>query len=576
MTARDQRALFNTTANECIPIRARWMKKHHIANTQYLVTIPTQLIRFAILLHTQHFSTILFSMNTQRPHAASLIISAALAFTLIGCQGSSDAPPQTPATPSTSTTTSTPASKPTSTPTQPDQPPTTITLDGLFTDWQDTNTGFADERFIYITFSPESEFPHSIQAAPITTRIRLDIDQSPQTGRPMQWMSIDASIQQPQGVDLLFELSPKNELGSIGIGSSVTSYDSNGDAHSLGHANLGFMFLPTFGSSQYELRIDRLAPGADMLHKAGKISVVIDQVTQEDRFLWSTTLHLDLPPIGKSNRNEATLPAKPAKSARIMSSNVLFSSPLNNPDAFKRVLSAINPDVILYQEWFNTPVADVQSWLNTHAGTGWKVHMPSSKAGVAIATKRPIIKTYESVIPPSGTGRPARAVAALIDTDAGELLAISIHLKCCGSADSQEDNKRIKQAQSINGFVRSVHKKHPNAKVVIAGDFNLVGSYRPMDAMTNSLGINGEDLSTINAQQLGDASMITWNDEKSRFSPGRLDWMLIDESMSKAANAFILDTRALSPASLDAMGLQAEDSKASDHLPIVIDLIDAD
>ena len=52
--------------------------------------------------------------------------------------------------------------------------------------------------------------------------------------------------------------------------------------------------------------------------------------------------------------------------------------------------------------------------------------------------------------------------------------------------------------------------------------------------------------------------------------------MLIDESMSKAANAFILDTRALSPASLDAMGLHADDSKASDHLPIVIDLIDAD
>jgi len=66
--------------------------------------------------------------------------------------------------------------------------------------------------------------------------------------------------------------------------------------------------------------------------------------------------------------------------------------------------------------------------------------------------------------------------------------------------------------------------------------------------------------------------MITWNDEKSRFSPGRLDWMLIDETKSKAVNAFVLDTRSLTDASLNLMKLQRDDSKASDHMPIVIDL----
>ena len=443
-------------------------------------------------------------------------------------------------------------------------------LDGEFSDWTTTNTAEADGRYIYLHFSPDSDFPHTIQAAPHTTRIH-----------------IDATPQNPENIDLLIELSPKNELGSIGIGSKVTEFSDDGHPTAVGHASVGFMFLPTFGSNEFEARIDRLAPGAVALQLTGTISIAIDQIGLDQigldqtgldqTTLWSTTMQVDLPPLAVASDPFATLPTKPDNSVRIMSSNVLFSSPLTNPDAFARVLDAIEPDVILYQEWFKTDVKQVENWIKTYAGSQWNLHMTSSRAGVAIATRHKIIERYESVIPSSGTGsgtgRPARAVAALIETDAGELLAISIHLKCCGAADSEEDHKRIAQAQAINAFVREVHQAHPNAKVVIAGDFNLVGSFAPMDTMTKSLGITGQDLSIVNAKQLANNSMITWNDEKSRFSPGRLDWMLIDESMSTATNSFILDTRSLSQESLDAMGLQADDSKASDHLPIVIDLV---
>jgi len=449
---------------------------------------------------------------------------------------------------------------------------TPMVLDGSPDEWDRPNSGYADGHAIYLNFSPKTDFPSAIQAAPYTTRIRIDADQNPKTGRPMRWMSLTAMVQEPQGVDLLVELSPKNEQGTIGIGSSVIEYDQSGNPTYTGHAALGFAFLPTYASTTYEARIDRLAPGAALLANAGPIDIVIDQIDEDGRFLWSTTIVLDLPKITQSPKPDVAIPEKPKKSVRVMSSNVLFSSPLKNPEPFARVLDAIDPDVILYQEWFNTPIEKVQGWLDTHAGKGWSVHMPSSKAGVAIATRNRVITTYDTVIAESGTGRPARVVAALIDTDAGELLAISIHLKCCGNAGSSEDAKRIDQAKSINAFVRFVHEQHPRAKVVIAGDFNLVGSYEPMATMVEGLGKRGRDLSTVEAQQLGDASMITWKDEKSRFSPGRLDWMLIDESMSKAVNAFILDTRTLSDASLRRMKLEPDDSKASDHLPIVIDL----
>ncbi len=464
-----------------------------------------------------------------------------------------------------------------------DQPSShSIILDGEFDEWNEgdfANTGFADDRYIYLHFSPAGE-PQTIQAAPHTTRIRIDADNAPSTGRPMNWMSLTTEIQQPQGVDLLIELSPLNEQGSIGIGSSVESYSgtntSADSGRSVGHAALGFSFLPTYASTQYEARIDRLAQGSSMLAQAGPITIVIDQVNEQGKFLWSTTMQLDLPPISQPQELDLRIAEKPAQSARIMSTNVLYSSPLTNPEPFARVVDAIDPDVILYQEWFKTTRNNVQDWLHTHAGSSWTLHMPDEGAGVAIATKLPVITTYESTLPPSGVGRPARAVAALINTQAGELLAISVHLKCCGSAGSEEDIKRIEQAQAINAFVDSVHANHPDAKVVIAGDFNLVGSRTPLEILAESLAADGSDLSPLNALQIGNASTVTWNDEKSRFSPGRLDWLLFDQSTTSAQNGFILDTRALSDSSLNAIGLHRDDSKASDHLPIVVDLVHQD
>jgi len=160
----------------------------------------------------------------------------------------------------------------------------------------------------------------------------------------------------------------------------------------------------------------------------------------------------------------------------------------------------------------------------------------------------------------------------LIGTDAGELLAISVHLKCCGSAGSDEDLTRIDQAKAINGFIDWVHEQHPDAMVVIAGDFNLVGSRTPLEVMARGLGVNGDDLDPAPARVFGDSTSVTWVDEKSRFGPGRLDWLLYDDSRSVLGGAFMLDTRVLSDGSLAVMGLERDDSKASDHLPMIVDL----
>lgn len=448
-------------------------------------------------------------------------------------------------------------------------------LDGRFADWASDEEGYADGRWVWLRFAPQTRPTQAIQAAPYTTRIRIDTDMDPNTGEAIAYPreGDEAIGVQPQGVDLLIEFSPVNEQGGVGIGSSVRAFDAKGEARDLGHNVVGMACLPTHSSEQYELRLDRLAPGSAVLPGSGMIGVVVDQVDAQGKTLWWEKYVVELPERdAMESLQDLTMPSKAAGAVRVMSANVLFSSPLTNPAPFERILASAKPEVILYQEWFRSERAQVEGWLKTHAGENWSLHFPDENAGVAIATSGEILAKYDRVLPPSGEGRPARAGAALIGTDAGELLAISVHLKCCGAAGGEEDLTRIDQAKAINAFVNWVHEQHPDAMVVIAGDFNLVGSRTPLEVLSRGLGIGGEDLQAVSPEVLGDSTMVTWVDEKSRFSPGRLDWMLYDPSRSVINEAFMLNTRVLSDASLSAMGLERGDSQASDHLPMFVDL----
>ena len=459
------------------------------------------------------------------------------------------------------------------------QPAEPRTLDGRFGDWAADEWAAADERWLWIRFAPDANPPQAIQAAPYTTRLRFDADLDPRTGREMAYppMKGEAIAIRPQGVDLTIDFSPPNKKGTIGIGTGVTRYDHDAKPTDLGHAAIGMACLPTYANSQYELRIDRLAPGSAVLPKSGTVEIVVEQVDARGNTRWWQRIVTELPERAASpTRHDLDLPRKHADGVRIMSANVLFSSPLESPEPFKRVFDATQPDVILYQEWFRTERSKVEAWLKRSAGRDWSLHFPDERAGVAIATRHPILARYDKALVPSGAGHPARACAALIDTDAGELLAISVHLKCCGAAGSEEDLTRIDQAKAINAFVDWVHEQHPDAMVVIGGDFNLVGSRTPLDVMTRELGTNNDDLDPVHATVLGDATAVTWVDEKSRFAPGRLDWMLYDDSRSVLRNAFMLDTRVLDDDALQAMGLRRQDSAASDHLPMIVDLQRAD
>ena len=441
--------------------------------------------------------------------------------------------------------------------------PASIVMDGDTDEWRGSTDVriAADAEHLWVRFDP-SNTGAAIQAAPFTTRILIDADNNPKTGRRIGTL----------GVDAMASLSPAFGTG-IGNGSEVVFYDAAGNGTVTGHAAMNFFFLPSYASETYEARFDRASLNA--LIDSERIAARVDQVDADGNVLWSSETRSAMPAFNPPPANTTAMPAKPKNGLRVLSQNVLFSAPLQNPGAFDRMITAIDPDVILFQEWFNTPQVVIQNWFNTNLGAGWTVIAPDPGEGVAVATRLPILDTAPDLLDVPGGRRNARFVGALIDTPIGPFFGASIHLKCCGGANSDEDLRRISEALAINATVAGILQAHPNASVAIAGDYNLVGTRTPLDIVRVGLASDGTDLTPAETLTLGDPAAVTWVQESSRFSPGRLDWAVVDETQTAIARAFTLDTRRLSPASLLANGLQAADSTASDHLPLVVDLVPA-
>ena len=111
-------------------------------------------------------------------------------------------------------------------------------------------------------------------------------------------------------------------------------------------------------------------------------------------------------------------------------------------------------------------------------------------------------------------------------------------------------------------------EKCKDAGILIVGDYNLVGSRKPLDILKKT------GLTDLLLKATGDGATYTWrglrNDES--FWPGRLDLVTYDSKALKAARGLVVDTSRLSDKTLDGVGLRTEDSLASDHLLLVADL----
>ena len=109
--------------------------------------------------------------------------------------------------------------------------------------------------------------------------------------------------------------------------------------------------------------------------------------------------------------------------------------------------------------------------------------------------------------------------------------------------------------------------------MILGGDFNLVGSDRPLRLLQEGLDADGSDLSAADAYRLGDRSHYTWRTPTpTSFTPGRLDFILFSDSIYEEVGSFTFDAALLSRRERDRLGIADDDPLTSGHLPVVVDL----
>ena len=181
--------------------------------------------------------------------------------------------------------------------------------------------------------------------------------------------------------------------------------------------------------------------------------------------------------------------------------------------------------------------------------------------------------------PPSALAR-AESAGGLSATGAWatvygvDVLFVPVDLQSAGYDGSPRDRLRELQAATLNRAITATLGNRPDAGIVVAGDLNLVGSARPLDALRRGLGVGGSDLAVARLERLRDRSLATWRSTwgDDPFSPGRLDYLLYRGGVLEVDRAFVFDAADMSPVARGALAILESDTDKSDHLPLVVDL----
>lgn len=471
-----------------------------------------------------------------------------------------------------------------------------VSMDGKVAEWPADASVAMDDQFAYFRLSVQNE-QFTLQAAPQTVAVLIDCDADPATGKYLYLGKDEQGRAKKLGADLEIQFSPMNaaDPAKPKKGVALFSLAKDGSRKAIERGTLDVVFLPTYASPWYELRVSRHMKGRAELPQRGLFSsgattgvFVLYGDTRETAGQivgYADPFGIASPPAPAAapewRPTVMDLPKKDARELRVVSYNVIKSKPLSSPDTFKRIFDALEPDFILLQEWEADDTV-TQGWFNAlvSSPTGWFVQA-SPAADCAIISRHALTsfgsEAAEGVPNPmplreGQTARPwtPRFIGAFAHTPLGTVVLGSGHLKCCGSKDSPEDQLRIAETESINRYLHGGLVTSPAKMRIIGGDFNLVGSRTPLDVLVKQLD-SGQDLAVAEPVVLGTPIKYTWYDNTTDFTPGRLDYVTYSASSLDVSRAFVLDTTILAEESLYRIGLSPNDTLGSDHLPVVVD-----
>ncbi|UEG50371.1 endonuclease/exonuclease/phosphatase family protein [Ferruginibacter lapsinanis] len=362
-------------------------------------------------------------------------------------------------------------------------------------------------------------------------------------------------------------------------------------------SNIKFVALPTFKSDTFEIAISRAAvvgTPAISLFSSNTIKLnFVNGITGGDAmpnsgstytYTFTNTHHSDFGAIDISKCNSNYI--------RLMEYNVLNDGLKDNArlGSFERIFKAINPDVIVLCECWNTTATQAKTLLNTWLPLGgsasWNCYKETT-AGIIIASRSSIQGASKITF-----GRTTAAYINLPSNYLTDLLVIGTHLAAGNDADSlrqSEADNMIQYITKMKAGTTSVPVLVPaNTPFVIAGDFNMVNYSSPLNTILTGNIANtavfgtapppdwdNKPLTSINALVADRNMTYTWRNqsETAKWWPGKLDYIIHTNTNIKVKKSFVLQTEMMSVGRLTQYGLQANDNLiASDHLPSVTDL----
>jgi len=454
-----------------------------------------------------------------------------------------------------------------------------ITLDGDFDDWaalspvhddSGDNGGTVDfgrvwvandQDYLFIRFEIEGEVQSDEQQ---NMRLYLDTDMNSGTGISLNGI----------GADLMWEFGWRE-----GTFRSSTTVE---------HADVGLMMGPTVSNTEFEVAFRRNAfpDGSNALFPGPNLRFVLRDMDSGDLAPNSGSISyaftsgtLPVPSLG--------LDRYQAEHIRLAIWNIqndgLFSGG-SAESAHHRMLNAMDPDILIINEVWNSSAEDVVAKIEQHLPSGPDESWYGVKrdAGNVIVSRYPILQSWE--VNPG-----YRITAALLDlgpSQPTDLLVIACHWRCCTA-----DVDRQKEADSIIGFLRGAKTAGGSitlpaeTPIILGGDLNLVGWRQQLDTLLTgdiqdegtygpdaAPDWDGSDFVYPPSRQPDARASYTWRNDWSTYYPGLLDWICYTSSVMELHNHFILETRTMTAANLAAHGLLTDDTTdASDHAPRVAD-----
>ena len=361
----------------------------------------------------------------------------------------------------------------------------------------------------------------------------------------------------------------------------------NGGSEIIWQNDLTLRIGPTITSTEFEIAISResdvLTLNESQVLAEGKIVIAeappnSDTVPNEDGGIYFSIGEDTVPlpePIPLERKHEDDI--------RIVTYNTWNDGFLDEERQphFKRIIQALDPDVIALQEHWDWDEIDdiIQSWF------------PDEPWHASWTHRDMVVLSRFSIIDDASLISSGRTMGALLDTEeelGKNLLIINSHLSCCASNEDRQ--------QQVDEFL-SVWREwisnengpfnlEDETPFVHVGDFNFVGYRQQVETIRIGDIVDeneyGEDFlpdwdntavvdlfSRHTHKRMG----YTWRSDGSSFNPGKLDYIFYSDATIDTGRHFTLNTLAMEEATLMEYGLEWDDTQeASDHLPRVFDI----